>query len=177
MMKTVADLVNAFGMQRHEEGGWYCPVPGVEAAVGRAISQAGTAMDRANSHEGTADSQGEGRAASGAIYYALMPGEAADFHVIDCDEYWCHHAGDVLQLWMIDTQGRLSVRLLGADGEGEPLIWIPAGTAFAARHLPGNDQGTLVSCITVPKFDYSGWRLLSKKEVCELCPAASAFWE
>lgn len=154
MAHSVKNLIDQLKMTPHEEGGWFCPIPEIAAAKDPAT----------------------GRAASGAIYYALLPGETADFHVIDCDEYWCHHAGDALEIWMVHPNGILTKQLVGEGENCSPLAWIPAGVAFAAKHLPGNSEGTLVSCITVPQFSYEGWQLLAPEQVCELCPDAKGFW-
>ena len=116
------------------------------------------------------------RAPSGSMYYYLAPEEKSVFHVIDCDEYWCYHEGTALELWMIGPDHRLNRSLLGTGADAEPLIHIPAGTIFAARHTQDRSDGTFLSCITVPRFRYEGSRLLTRTEVCEFCPEAGAFW-
>ena len=54
------DFIARFGMEPHVEGGYF-----------RLLDD----------HEATADD----RHSSGVIYYALTPGEHADFHALDCD--------------------------------------------------------------------------------------------
>ena len=72
------------------------------------------------------------RDASGAIYYYLPPDQVADFHVIDCDEYWAFVAGDTLELWIVSPDGKLAVELLGVEALADPLVFVPAGCMFAA---------------------------------------------
>ena len=46
------------------------------------------------------------------------------------------------------------------------MIVIPKGRIFAAENLK-EDGYTFVSCVTAPKFEYSGFRLVSKSELRE----------
>lgn len=116
------------------------------------------------------------RAASGCIYYYLAPDEVTSFHVIDCDEYWVWSAGSPLEVWQIAPDGKETIQMLGL-GEGmEPMVYFKAGVLFAARHLSDADDGTFVSCITVPRFRYEGWRLVPRDEVVALAPSAERFF-
>ena len=152
MTSLVEQLVARYGMSAHEEGGSFIDLKNARVA-------------------GKRDS-------SGAIYYHLACGQISDFHVIDCDEYWAYIAGDTLELWMVSPSGELAVHALGVTEGAEPLVYIPTGTIFAAR--PSNDvthEGTFLSCITVPRFHYEGWRIVDRIELHALCPAALAFYE
>ena len=62
------------------------------------------------------------RAASGAIYYYVAPGERTAFHRIDCDEYWCYHCGEPLEVCLIDESGIVKVIFLGIGENCEPLL-------------------------------------------------------
>lgn len=115
------------------------------------------------------------RPASGAIYYYLGPEQKSNFHVIDCDEYWVHNAGTPLEIWLIAADGTLTKKLLGVGLGLEPMVHIPKGTIFGAKHLACAEDGAFVTCITVPRFKYEGWRLVEKEELLTKCPAASAF--
>ena len=119
---------------------------------------------------------GDGRAASGSIYYYVAPGERTDFHRIDCDEYWCYNVGAPLEVWQIDAEGKLIVSRLGIEEGCEPLLYLPAGTVFASRHGGQVSDGTFITCITVPRFCYDGFTLLSREEAENLCPEAGAFF-
>lgn len=122
------------------------------------------------------ESKEAGRPASGGIYYYLGPEEISQFHVIDCDEYWVYVAGSPLEVWQITPEGEVKKQLLGAGLGLEPMVHIPAGNIFAARHLPTAEDGTFVTCITVPRFQYEGWRLVEEKEILEKYPQAEEFF-
>ena len=206
------DLAQRYEMEQHEEGGAFVDLKG-SRTFGK-------------------------RDASGAIYYYLPVGQVSDFHVIDCEEYWAFAAGATLELWCVSPKGELSVRLLGVEDGADPLVCVPAGTVFAARHAhcvcctaavggtseptkgdrrqdaegagaaedaedaqdveeaesmggaedtqdvedaEGSEEtedagGTFLSCITVPRFRYEGWRLIGREELARLCPAALNFY-
>lgn len=144
------ELAARFNMQAHEEGGSFFELEPRDTDT---------------------------RSACGSIYYHLPQDQVSDFHQIDCDEFWAYSAGDTLELWVIGTDGTLSIELLGASEGAQPLIKIAAGCIFAARHTGAIDDGTFLSCITVPKFSYQGWRLFSQDEILQRYPQAAAFWE
>ena len=147
------ELALRFGLEPHMEGGSFVeldePVP-----------------------------EGMGRAPSGVIYYHLGKDEFSDFHVLDSDEYWLWHAGTALEIWMIGEDGKLKICRLGIDDGCEPCVLLKAGVIFGARHLPGScDDGTMVSCVTVPRFSYEHYRILPKAEITEKYPETKAFFE
>ena len=118
---------------------------------------------------------GEGRAPSGLMYYYVAPGERTQFHRIDCGEYWCYAAGSPLELWQIAPDGALSVSRLGVEQDCEPVIFVPQGTIFAAKGAP--EEGTFLSCITVPRFSPEGLRLFSQQEMLDICPGVCRFYD
>lgn len=119
---------------------------------------------------------GADRAKSGLIYYYVAPDERTEFHVIDCDEYWCYSCGSTLEIWTADEAGELSVHLLGTEECCEPAVYLRSGLAFASKHPDGAAEGTFLSCITVPRFSYEGFTLIPEKDMVEKCPAAAAFF-
>lgn len=121
--------------------------------------------------------EGEGRAPSGVIYYHLGSGEFSDFHVLDSDEFWLWHAGSTLELWVAGENGGMEIRRLGAEADAEPCVLIRGGTVFGARHLPGAEDGTFVSCVTVPRFSYAHYRILDREEMLKKYPASAAFFD
>lgn len=122
------------------------------------------------------ESREPGRPASGSIYYYVAPGEVTAFHVIDCDEYWCYTAGDTLEIWQFDEDGTLTKHLLGIEGEAVPLVYLRKGTYFASRHREPGEEGTFLTCITVPRFTYEGFRMLSEAEMREKFPLSEGFY-
>lgn len=143
-------LLEKYGMKPHEENGRYA--------------------------ERHYPYSGEGRAASGSTYFYTAPGERTLFHVIDCDEYWCHHAGSALEVWTVSPDGTLTVRKFGTEPDAEPMLYFPKGAIFASRNPDADGEGAFFTCITVPRFDYRGFRLVEKDEVLKICPKAAAFW-
>ena len=75
---------------------------------------------------------GEGRAASGAIYYYVAPSERTRFHRVDCDEYWVYNSGAELEIWSLTRKGCLEVKRLGTGEGAEPLALLRQGDIFAA---------------------------------------------
>lgn len=147
---TAKELVKRYAMDVHAENGVF--------------------IERHYEHTGTE------RAASGLIYYYVAPGERTQFHVIDCDEYWCYACGAPLEVWQIDGDGELTIARLGVDEGCEPVLYQKKGVTFASRLAADVADGTFLSCLTVPRFTYDGFRLLTKAEVCALCPAAESFF-
>lgn len=137
-------IIKDFGLEGHPEGGYFSEVyTSVSLSAGE-----------------------EERPAGGSIYFLLSPGAVSHYHQIDCEEIWYYHAGCGMKIYMISPQGELSEVKLGlnvAAGES-PMVVIPQGTIFAAENL--NPEGyTFVSCVTVPKFRYSGFRLVDYQEL------------
>lgn len=151
-MKTnTYELAKRFGMKVHEEKGLFI--------------------------ERHYENKNEKRADSGSIYYFVDKDEKTDFHKIDCDEYWCYNAGSTLELWIIDLDGKLIIRKCGIAEDAEPTIYIPKGAIFASRHAKNCNDGTFITAITVPRFEYEGFELFSKEEMIKKYPIISRFWE
>ncbi len=118
----------------------------------------------------TAPSGQDGRPLAGSIYYLLGTGEVSRFHRIDCDEIWYYHEGCGMKLTVLDGDGKRVFRLGRNVSEGErAAVMIPAGCIFAAENLQA-DGFTFVSCVTVPKFEESGYRLIGRNEILEKYP-------
>jgi predicted cupin superfamily sugar epimerase len=92
--------------------------------------------------------RGDGRATATAIYFLLRAGERSHWHRVDADEIWLHHLGSPLRLSIDETD-----HLLGPD---QPQILVPAH-AWQAAEPTG--EFTLVSCIVVPGFEFTGFEL------------------
>lgn len=121
--------------------------------------------------------EGDGRAPSGSAYFFVPPGEKTLFHRIDCDEYWCFHAGTELDIWKVDTEGKLTREKFGLGPDAEPLIFFPKGVAFGSRNMDADGEGTFFSCVTVPRFSYSGFRILEQEEIVQICPETESFFK
>ena len=121
--------------------------------------------------------QTDGRAASGSMYYYIAPGEKSQFHRIDCDEYWCYNAGDSLELWIIDPDGGIRQCRLGIEEGCEPTVYLKQGVIFAAKHYVNCEDGTFLTCITVPRFSYDGFEMFDRETILKLYPDTVRFFE
>lgn len=126
---SASAIIEALGMQRHPEGGWYA--------------------------ETFRDAAGGTRGHSTAIYYLLEAGERSHWHrVRDAAEIWHHYDGAPLELG-IAKDGEAATRfILGTNlVKGDrPQIAVPAGYWQSARSL---GAWTLVGCTVAPGFDFS----------------------
>ena len=118
-----------------------------------------------------------GRAESGSIYYYVAPGETTEFHRIDCDEYWCYNAGSTIEIWSIDSDGVLHKHFLGMTEGAEPLVFFKRGEIFASRLSKDSEDGTFITCITVPRFTYDGFELFEKEKMIEMYPEVKSFYQ
>jgi len=127
-----AEIIEALGMQRHPEGGWFV--------------------------ETFRDARGEARAHSTAIYYLLEAGDCSHWHrVRDAAEVWHFYAGDPLLLKISDG-GRTEEITLGTDlagGERSQAV-VPADFWQSARPL---GRFALVGCTVAPGFEFASFEL------------------
>jgi len=128
-------VIEAAGLQRHPEGGWYAEMWRAPAAPGQ-------------------------RPASSAILYLLRAGERSHWHRIDADEIWQFTAGDPLELRIARASppDAIETHRLGGDvtAGDEPQVVVPAGAWQSARPL---GRWTLVGCIVAPAFEFDGFEL------------------
>lgn len=106
-----------------------------------------------------------GRSLAGSIFFLLDSGEVSQFHQIDCDEIWYFHEGCGMDISILEPNENVSHVYLGNDIEKgqHAMAVIPKGAIFSATNLD-NDGYTFVSCVTVPKFSYDGFRLVPKDD-------------
>ena len=126
------EIIEALGMQRHPEGGWYV--------------------------ETFRDGNGETRGHSTAIYYLLEAGQRSHWHrVRDAAEVWHFYAGDPLLLRISDGTTTETVTL-GTDlAKGQrPQAVVPANAWQAAEPL---GRFTLVGCTVAPGFDFASFEM------------------
>lgn len=126
------EIIRLLGMKAHPEGGHYAE---------------------------TYRTQGEGRAASTAIYYLLQADEISAWHRVDADEHWLWHAGGPLALTISPPDGKgASTERLGPDLRAgqRPQITVPTKHWQTAESL---GAWTLVSCVVAPGFEFAGFEL------------------
>jgi len=129
---TAALIIARLGLEPHPEGGWYRQTWRAEPVGGR---PAGT-----------------------AIHFLLEEHQRSHWHRIDADEMWLWHAGHPIALSIASQTGPSRTYQLGPDvlaGE-EPQALVPRGAWQAAEPLGG---WSLVSCVVVPGFSFTGFEL------------------
>lgn len=133
MALSATDIIERLDLQPHPEGGHY----------------------RETFRDTRTD--GQGRAASTAIYFLLARGERSQRHRIDAVEVWHYYAGSPLLLRIEDGALTRTLRL-GADlAAGEtPQALVPA---FAWQNAESTGDWTLVGCTVAPGFEFSGFEL------------------
>ncbi len=118
----------------------------------------------------------EGRPASGSIYYYVAPNEYTKFHEIDCDEYWCYIKGSPLEIWQIDKEGKITISKLGIEEGCNPLMFFKSGVKFASKRFRNEEEGTFLSCITVPRYMDQGFILYEDEEIMRMYPKTKDFF-
>ncbi|MDH4440028.1 MAG: cupin domain-containing protein [Rhizobium sp.] len=124
-----ADIIQALGMQRHPEGGWY-------------VQTFRDATDGSRGH-------------STAIYYLLEAGERSHWHKVrDAAEAWHYYAGAPLALHRSKDGVTQETVRLGPDilGGERPQAIIEADEWQSAESLGAY---TLVGCTVAPGFDFA----------------------
>lgn len=126
------EIIRMLGMKPHPEGGHYAE---------------------------TYRTDGEGRAASTAIYYLLQVDQISAWHRVDADEHWLWHAGGPLALTVSPANGKgATPHTLGPDLRAgqKPQVTVPAHHWQTAESL---GAWTLVSCIVAPGFEFAGFEM------------------
>lgn len=129
---TSGEMIDALGLLRHPEGGFY-----------RETFRAPDAP----------------RGASTSILFLLPAGEQSRWHRVDADEHWLFHDGDTLELLVADPASGAQERIvLGRDvARGErPQAVVPRGWWQAARPL---GDWTLVGCVVAPAFEFARFEM------------------
>ncbi|KXU32878.1 cupin [Sphingobium sp. 22B] len=126
-------LIRLLDLAPHPEGGWFRESWRAPAGAGE-------------------------RAGGTAIYFLLEAHQASHWHRVDAVEHWFWHAGAPLTLSIADEGGAARDMLLGGDvlAGQQPQGLVPAHHWQAARPMGG---WTLVSCVVVPGFEFSGFTL------------------
>jgi hypothetical protein len=131
--QTAAEVIEALGLTRHPEGGWYI--------------------------ETFRDKAGGPRGHSTAIYYLLERGDRSHWHrVSDAVEIWHYHAGAPLELSIAEDGKAAETLRLGPDiRDGErPQGVVPANWWQSATSL---GDWTLVGCTVAPGFDFAAFEM------------------
>jgi predicted cupin superfamily sugar epimerase len=136
-MRTAKALIEELRLSPHPEGGWY-------RETWRAPAEGGE------------------REQASAIYFLLEAHQQSHWHKVDAAEIWLWHAGDALLLSLaLSPKGPIREVRLGPDviAGDRPQVVVGAHEWQSAVPLPGNEGYSLVSCIVIPGFKFSGFTL------------------
>ena len=88
---NATDYIQKLGLEPHPEGGYYCQLFGNDETGDKALS---------------------------TIYYLLTANDMSAFHRLhDMVEIWYFHAGEPLDIYVIDPDGTLNVHRLSEEDE------------------------------------------------------------
>jgi predicted cupin superfamily sugar epimerase len=134
--RTEAEIIDALGLQRHPEGGWY-----------RETWRAASGPDE--------------RGAGTSIHFLLEAGQRSHWHRVDATELWIFQAGTPLVLHTAaGPQGEAGVveTLLGNDPvAGHALQHVVRPHEWQAAEAQGG--WALVACVVAPAFEFSGFEM------------------
>ncbi len=100
------------------------------------------------------------RSISTSIYFLLKKNEFSAFHRIKSDETWYFHDGAPLEIYVLDPEKGLQIKLLGLDTKQDclPQQTVKHGMWFASR---SKGDFSLVGCTVAPGFDFSDFEMAS----------------
>jgi uncharacterized protein len=157
-VSTAADVIQAFALEPHPEGGFYRETFRSRRLV---VTERGP------------------RPAATAIFFLVTADHRSRFHRLVGDELWLFHGGAPLEIVTLLPDGRVEREVLRraedtlASETLTPQLIVPAGAWQAARLPPGADPDwALVSCVVTPGFDYEDFELAEKDMLLAAYPEA-----
>ena len=147
-MKSAAYWIGKLHLQAHPEGGYFSENYRSSESI---------------SAEALPERYASSRQMGTSIYFLLTPESVSNFHRLKSDEIWHYHQGGSALIHMIDGQGELVSKRIGADLEsGDSLqVLIPYGTWFAAEVL--TQDFILVGCTVSPGFEFEDFELADRQ--------------
>ena len=140
--------IEKLGLAPHPEGGYYRQLFGNDETGQKPIS---------------------------TIYYMLTANDMSAFHRLhDMVEVWYYHAGEPLNLYVIEPEGALTVHRLSADGEMQVVI---EPERWFAAEIPSKRGFCLVGCVVGPAFRFENFELAKEEELLKLYPQHKALIE
>jgi len=118
-------------------------------------------------------SDGVSRSASTAIYYLLRGRERSTWHRIQSDELWHFYDGMPIRIYVLETDGGLSVLRLGNPLRHQGAQFqalVPAGRWFAAE-CEKPEGYSLVGCTVAPGFEFEEFEIGDKSILTQQWPA------
>jgi len=153
---TAEYWVKHLKMEEHPEGGYFAETYRSDGKIG---------------HSALPEHFGSDRHYCTAIYFLLRSGQVSKLHKLNSDEMWHFYEGCPLKLITINNDGVLAEFTLGRNSmNGEVFqVLVPAGSWFGACPLELNSY-TLVGCTVAPGFEYSDFRIGSRKDLISEYP-------
>jgi predicted cupin superfamily sugar epimerase len=107
------------------------------------------------------------------IYYMLTGSEKSAFHRLHgMTEIWYYHAGEPLNLYVIDAEGNLVVHELSPTGEMQ-VVTLPE--QWFAAEIPSKKGFCLVGCAVAPAFSFENFELGHKDTLLQQFPKYAEF--
>lgn len=102
------------------------------------------------------------------IYYMLTNQDISAFHRLHgVVEIWYHHAGEALNIYVIDPDGTLHTHRLAPDGEMQVVI---QPEQWFAAEIPDKQGFALVGCAVAPAFTFDNFELADKNSLLQSFP-------
>jgi len=134
-------IIEKLQLEPHPEGGYYRQLYGNDASGKKDIS---------------------------TIYYMLTDSDKSAFHRLhDVTEIWYYHAGELLNIYVIDTEGNLTVHQLSPESEMQVII-LPE--QWFAAEIPSKQGYCLVGCAVAPAFSFENFELGKKEALMQQYP-------
>lgn len=159
-MKPASYWIDKYQLTEHPEGGYY--------------AETYRASEKIADHA-LPNRFGGDRSFSTGIYFLLESHNFSAFHRIQSDEMWHFYAGEVLEIFVIDSETReMQVIRLGNDPEkGETFqAVVPAGAWFGSRPAAGSAY-SLVGCTVAPGFDFQDFEMAERDALTTIYPEHS----
>lgn len=150
MTKNTAyqSIIEKFQLKPHPEGGYYRQLYGNDETGKKDIS---------------------------TIYYMLTDNDKSAFHRLHgVTEIWYYHAGEPLDIYVIDIDGNLTVHNLSPEGEMQVVI-LPE--QWFAADIPSKEGFCLVGCAVAPAFSFESFELGHKDTLVEQFPQYDKLFE
>ena len=117
------------------------------------------------------DRYGDNRSFSTSIYFLLKKEQKSLLHKLKSDEIWHFYDGSAVRVYIIDTQGKLSERLLGKDiSKGESFQVIINKEQWFCAEVHDKNSFALFGCTVAPGFDFTDFELGNRKTLLQLYP-------
>jgi predicted cupin superfamily sugar epimerase len=139
-MPSVNQIIDAYGLSPHPEGGYYKEVYRSGQVV---VSSAAAANRSAVTH----------------IYFLLATGQVSRFHRVAHDEIWNFYEGDPLKIVQYDGE-TMTETVVGPRSSS--YVCVVAGGRFQAAESMG--AYSLAGCTVAPGFEFSDFSFLSSEE-------------